>query len=351
MTKANTIEKSYYLKQWNEWPLPVLRVPAKLNPFNNIGVDLSIVLASHLPYENIKFLTVYGMLMGAERAGMLDGIHTLVEATSGNTGIVLATMAKSFGIEHVTLVVAPDLPDGKRYPLIMAGAEIIPPEKGLSTIGTARKLGGGGWKARGWRAHKGVLNLDQYANPAGADMHADFTAPKILKQLSSPPTLFVSGIGTGGTLIGISRYLRRHESGKPVIVGVLLKPGNEIPGVRDLTRMEEITLPWRESIDDYVEIETQPSYLAAAWFNWIMGITPGPSSGLAYLGTLQFIQKQKMAGTLDSLRNKKGRVHAAILFPDGNRPYGDRFMANLPLYCLNPSTAPPPWKFPGRELW
>jgi cysteine synthase B len=297
----------------------------------------------HLPYENLKFLTVYGLLEGAEEAGMLKGVHTLVEATSGNTGVVLANMAKAFGIPRVKLVVAPDLPDGKRYPLILAGAEIVPPESGLSTIGTARKLGGGGWKSHGWESDNGCLNLDQYANPDGTKLHSSFTAPTILEQLAYPPTVFVMGVGTGGTLVGVSKYLRDKAKGTK-IVGVLLAPGQEIPGVRDLNRMKEILLPWRESLDRSVEVETRPSYLASLWFTWVTGLTPGPSSGFAYLGALEFLREHKDAGTLDSLRDDQGRIHVVILFPDGSRPYGDRFMANIPTeYITSPSTAPLPW--------
>ncbi len=344
------MESSYYLKHWNEWPLPVMAVPDKLNPFKADGADLSVAVAYHLPYENIKFLTVYGLLSGARDSGVLRGVDTLIEATSGNTGVVLSAMAKSFGPLRVKLVVAPDLPEGKRYPLIMAGADIIPPEEGLSAVATARKLGGGGWKAVGWRSDNGCLNLDQYANIDGAKPHTNFTAPKILEQLAYPPTVFVTGVGTGGTLVGVSKHLRQKLDNISV-VGVLCSPGQEVPGVRDLKRMKDITLPWKESLDEIVEIDTRPSYLASLWFNWLSGLTLGPSSGFAYLGALKSLSKHKAEGTLDTLRNDKGKIHAVILFPDSNRPYGDRFMANLPFDYLNASTAPLPWQFPGNELW
>lgn len=340
--------KSYYLEHWDKWPLPVLPVPDILNPFKEDGVNLWAALAYHLPYQNIKFLTVFGMLRAAEKEGKLEGVHTLVEATSGNTGVVLAAMAKSFGISRVKLVVAPDLPEGKRYPLIMTGAELIPPEEGLSAIGTARKMGGGGWRKKDWCADNGILNLDQYANPEGTTLHDLFTAPTLL-ELMPPPSLFVAGVGTGGSLVGVSRFLRCNLD-KVTIVGVLLAKGQEIPGVRDLDRMKEITLPWREAADEVVEIGTRPSYLASLWFNWVMGITPGPSSGFAYLGALKYLCKQNDRG-MNALRDSNGRINCAILFPDSNRPYGDRFMANLPADCLKQSTAPLPWEFPGHELW
>lgn len=336
-------ERSYYLKNWKSWTLPVIPVPEKLNPFKAENVDLSVVLTSHLPYESVKFLTVLGLLEGAEKKGRLEDVHTLVEATSGNTGIVLAAMAKSFSIPIVKLVVANDLPEGKRLPLVMTGARLIPPTEGLSAIGTARELGK-------WDGRDGCLNLDQYSNLDGTVLHDTFTASRILDQVAYPPTVFVAGVGTGGTLVGVSKHL--HERRENItVVGVLLKQGNEIPGVRDLARMKEITLPWRESTDTIVEIESRPSYLAALWFNWVMGITPGPSSGFAYLGALKFLRIQKEMDLLDKLRDKHGRIHVVILFPDGNRPYGDRFMANLPSDYLKESTAPMPWGFPGHALW
>jgi|GEM_PF-1013206 len=325
------------------WPLPVIPIPDELNPFSADDVELFAAVAFHLPYENIKFLTVLGLLEGAQERGALEGTHTIVEATSGNTGIVLAGMAKAFGIPRVKLVVSPDLPDGKRYPLILAGAETIPPYDEMSGIATARKIGGGGWKPENWRHDNGHLNLDQYANPDGAKPHADITAGKILEQMDHPPTVFVAGIGSGGTLIGSAKTLRERTDGAVTTVGVLLAPGHEIPGVRDENRMKEITLPWREAADDIVYMETRPSYLASLWLNWITGTTPGPSSGFAYMGALKFLEKRKTAKTLDGLRAKDGKVRVVILFPDGQRPYGDRFTANLPYDWMRPSTAPLPW--------
>lgn len=333
----------YYADTTHAWPIPVVPIPALLNPFHEDRVELFAALTNHLPYENVKFLTVLGLLKGAHRCGVLAGTHTLVEATSGNTGIVLAGMAKAFDIPRVTLVVSPDLPDGKRYPLMLAGADIMAPHDDLSAIATARKIGGGGWKETGWQHDNGILNLDQYANMDGALLHTEITGPRILEQMNQPPTVFVSGIGTGGTLIGIARALRERTNNKLTTVGVLLAPGHEIPGVRDENRMKEITLPWRQATDAIVYMETRPSYLASLWLNWTMGITPGPSSGFAYMGALAFLKKHADAKTLDGLRAKDGTIRVTVLFPDGNRPYGDRFTANLPYDWMRRSTAPLPW--------
>lgn len=344
LKKEGSVKKGFYLENWHKLSLPVVQIANELNPFYNKGVVFYAALANHLPYENIKFITVYGLLQNALDVGALQKTKILVEATSGNTGVALALMAKHFGINKVKLVVAPDIPDGKRYPLILAGAELIYPKEGLSAIATAREMGGGGWKPDGWQPDSGYLNLDQYANPFGAEPHSTFTADKIVEKLFyNTPSIFVSGIGTGGTMVGIGKYIKRNNM-RAVNIGVLLKAGSEIPGVRDLNRMKEITLPWRDFSDGIVEIGSRQSYLASLWLNWVMGITPGPSSGFAYLGALKFI-KSLIDSKLDSFRDDHDKVRVVVIFPDGNRPYGDRYMANLPFECLSPATAPLPWNW------
>lgn len=334
------------------WPIPVLRVPALLNPFEADGVDMCLALMQYLPYESVKYLSVLSVLQGARNSGVLEHVHTLIEATSGNTGVALALQAGAFGIPRVKLVVPPDLPAGKRDMLVMAGAELVSPLEEMNCIATARKLGGGGWREEGWTADNGVLNLDQYGNPACTRWYAEYAVPLILRQLKFVPSVFVAGIGTGGSAIGFGNGLRScgEEAGFPKkVVGVFLKKGEEVPGVRDLERMGEIRLPWRKALSDTVEVTTRPSYLASLWLGWVMGLNVGPSSGLAYLGALKFIHEQK--SELGQLRDGEGKVRVLILCPDGNRSYGDRFLANIRTEFLKPFGAPSPWKFPGLELW
>ena len=310
------MDLNYYLDRWNRWQFPIAVVPNKLNPFAADGVVISVVLMGHLPYENSKFITVLGLLQGATKRRVLYGVDTLVESTSGNTGLVLSSVARFFGISRVILVVNPNLPPGKRIPLVLSGAEVIAPNEGMSGIATARMMGGGGWKPDDWQSNGPCLNLDQYANPDGTELHTKYTAEKILAQMdNNPPTVFVAGMGTGGTLIGISNRFRKRLKNIS-IVGVLASPENEIPGVRDLNQMKEVKLPWRESLDKVMQIKAKPSYLASMWLSWVMGLTVGPSSGFAYLGALKFLKQSKKDGTLDKLRNRKGKVNVTILFAD-----------------------------------
>jgi cysteine synthase len=153
-------------------------------------------------------------------------------------------------------------------------------------------------------------------------------------------------VGTGGTVIGLGAGLRERVE-DVTVVGAMCASGEEIPGVRDLERMKEITLPWQDALSDCIEVEARVSYLSSLWFNWAEGLTPGLSGGLTYVAALKFLKKRKDEGTLDALRSKDGKIQTVIVFHDGWRPYlVDRFPM-LPTDYQSPTTAPKPWEL----LW
>jgi len=331
-------------------PLNVIPVPKELNPFHGDGVDISVALAYKLPFENIKFLTVLGLLQSANEAGKLENVTELVEATSGNTGHVLTALAPFFGIKRVTLVVPPDLPQGKREPLEVLGANLIHPLPGMSGVATARHLGGGGWKGdmSKWQLVDGVFNLDQYTYPGNSLYHRIYLGPKILEK-AKDITGAVVGVGTGGTLTGVAACLRRQVD-KVNIGAVILKHTFEVPGVRDRARLDpkEVGQPWEQSIDPgcCVEVETRVSYVTSLWFFWLLGLEPGPTGGFNFAGTLKVIKKLLEDGRLHRDPHT-GRAHFVTVFPDTMRPYWNLFKAHLPLDLLKRETAPKPWEL----LW
>ncbi|MCL4392400.1 pyridoxal-phosphate dependent enzyme [Patescibacteria group bacterium] len=345
--------KNFYLETFadkhRDWPLLVVPVADALNPFKEDKVEMYAVLGYSMPYETMKFLAVLGLLQDAKAKGMLEGVKTLIDGTSGAFGLVMAAIAPAepFNIPKITLVMKEDVPHGKKYPPYLVGAHIIPPLEGLSPIATARKLGGGGWKPDGeWTmSPEGWLDLDQYANPANASFYRTWAAPRILAQVPQVTTLVVP-VGTGGSVVGIGGGVREKLDGKVTVVGAMCAPGHEVPGVRDLMGMKEILLPWRDAIDERIEVETRVSYLSALHFAWHQGITPGVSSGLTYAAGLKFLRSEKEKGTLDRLRHKKsGIIKVVMIFHDNFRPYvADRFTVFLPLEWQRPSTAPMPWE-------
>lgn len=344
------MRSNFYLEQGIEnWPLPVARVKhEELNPFIKDGVEMYVLLGYEAPYGGMKSYAALGMLRNALESGVYQKGDGLIEATSGAFGLPLVNFALtgSFGASEVVLVMNNDVPIGKSVAPFLAGASTRFPEGTLSGIATARKLGGGGWKPDGqWkRPENGLLNLDQYANPANSHFYHRFAAPKVFGSVGAIDVL-VSPVGTGGTLIGFSKFFRERTD-KLLVVGAMCAKGTEVPGVRDLDKMAEITQPWREALDVRIEVEQKLAYLCSAWFHWLMGITPGVSSGLDYFAALRFLAGLKKAQELDSVRNKKGTIRVLIVFHDGFRPYVvDRFLANLLTEWQKPSTAPLPSKF------
>jgi len=315
--------------------IPIWEIPPILNPFYSDGVDLYAAIMYRLPYENIKFLTVLGLLVDAKDREIDLSDKPLVEATSGNTGIALGYLgvAHPFNAPGVILVVNSDLPDGKRDPLVLTGAEIIHPRPGMSGIATARAM------------HKeGVArNLDQYANPAGYRIHEFLTGPAVFEELPEKSIdVLVADIGTGGTVIGLSRFFKQQLGDNNVtVVGALLEDGEEVPGVRDRARMKEISLPWEKAVNQVVEVPKDPCYRLAAIDHRFGGVTGGPSSGMVRVAANRFLAGEKLAGRLDSHRHNDGRVRVLMVFPDGSRAYGDRFMANVPFHTKPEWFVPP----------
>jgi cysteine synthase len=324
-------------------PLRIVPLPLdeRINPFVDDGLRISAVMACDLPpQQNIKILSVLGMLLDAHESGGLVGVKELIEATSGNTGLALIALARYFGISRATLVVQSDLTVGKKDPIELSfpgKLSFILPDEGCSGIASARNRG----------KVPGFLNLGQYDNPHNSDLHEAYTGPEIFKVVPDI-CLYVGGIGTGGTTYGIMKFLRQHiENVKGL--GVFCEPDEKVPGVRDFKRMEEITFPWRLGIDASVEINTRQAYLTTLWLSWLTGEMIGPSGGFAHAGLLDFMWSCKEIGkpyNLDDLRIKKGPkaglIEVVEMIPDGFRPYADHFRANLPADFLNPLTSPLP---------
>jgi [CysO sulfur-carrier protein]-thiocarboxylate-dependent cysteine synthase len=172
-------------------------------------VRLWAKLEDHNPTGSIKDRAAIAMIEAAEKDGSLQPGATILEPTSGNTGISLAMVAKQRGYKLVCVM--PENTSVERRQLLeMFGAQIIySPAAGGSNQAVA--------VAKGLAAeHEDWVMLYQYGNPANAQAHYDGTGPEILADL---PTIthFVAGLGTTGTLMGVSRYLREQKPGVQVI--------------------------------------------------------------------------------------------------------------------------------------
>ena len=185
---------------------PLVGLP-NLSPTSD--VRLWAKLEDHNPTGSIKDRAAIKMIEAAEKEGLLQPGATILEPTSGNTGISLAMVARQRG--YKLICVMPENTSVERRQLLeMYGAKIISsPAAGGSNqaVAVAKELAA---------QHDDWVMLYQYGNPANALAHYEGTGPEIVSDLPSI-THFVAGLGTTGTLMGVSRYLREHKPGVQVI--------------------------------------------------------------------------------------------------------------------------------------
>ncbi len=192
-----------------------------------IGADTGNVILAKLegnnPAGSVKDRAALSMIMRAERAGRIKPGDTLIEATSGNTGIALAMAAAIRGYRMV-LVMPENQSVERRQTMRAFGAELIvtPREGGMEL---ARDM------AERMRDEGQGVILDQFANPDNPEAHFEGTGPEIWRQTEGGVTHFVSSMGTTGTIMGVSRFFK---STNPAIEIVGCEPaeGAQIPGIR-----------------------------------------------------------------------------------------------------------------------
>ena len=187
------------------------------------GVTVYGKLEGHNPGGSVKDRAAYGMIKGAMDRGEIKKGVRLVEATSGNTGIALAMIANVFGID-ITLIMPENATKERVQTMKAYGARVIltPAEK---TIEFSRTM------AEKMAQDEGYHMLNQFANPDNWGMHYQTTGPEIWNATNGQITHFVSSMGTTGTIMGVSRYLK-EQNPNVQIVGVQPTDGSRIPGIR-----------------------------------------------------------------------------------------------------------------------
>jgi len=310
-----------FLNPANHPPLPLVELPASLNPFADKGVRLFAKMMCLLPLGNVKSLPAYAMLEAADTQGKLEGVSTLIENSSGNTVFSLAAIGRAFGISRTRAIVSHEVSPGKLKLLQIFGVDVTVKEEPIcpdpddpeSGIHLAARLG----KEEGW------FNPGQYSNAANPEAHERLTGPQMWEQTDKQMTVFCAGLGTTGTFVGAGAYLKR-QSPSVVTVGVVRKPNNPVPGVRTPALLRDIAFDWKRTSDAIEEVGTKISYEKSLELCRV-GLQAGPSSGFAYAGLLQFLRRETESGRLDRLRNAEGEVVAVFVCPDSPMPYLDEY--------------------------
>ncbi len=236
----------------------------------NPKVKIFCKMEGQNPGGSVKDRAAYNMLRSALDRGVIKKGDKLVEATSGNTGIALAMVAKVLGLE-MTLI----MPDNSTKERVLSmeayGAKVIltPAAK---TIEYSRVL------AEQMRDEEGYFMLNQFGNPDNYMAHYKTTGPEIWRDTKGKVTHFVSAMGTTGTIMGVSRYLKEMNPAVQ-IVGTQPTDGSSIPGIR---RWSPEFLPEifeRERVDRVIDVSQQQATEMTRRMAKEEGILAGMSSG------------------------------------------------------------------------
>ncbi|MBA2590817.1 MAG: cysteine synthase CysM [Gammaproteobacteria bacterium] len=263
-------------------------------------------LEGNNPAGSVKDRPALSMIRRAEERGEIRPGDTLIEATSGNTGIALAMAAAIKGY-HMVLVMPEHMSLERRGAMRAFGAEmVLTPAAGSmeAAIDRARDLA---------REGRGRI-LDQFSNPDNPRSHYEGTGPEIWRDTDGAITHFVSSMGTTGTIMGVSRFLKEKDRSIQ-IVGVQPKSGACIPGIR---RWPEAYLPriyQPERVDRVIDVgqdeaETMTRALAAR-----EGIFAGVSSGGAVAAALRLADEVRGAVIVVIICDRGDRYLSTSLFP------------------------------------
>lgn len=234
------------------------------------GVRVFGKLEGQNPGGSVKDRAAYGMIKGALDRGELREGMRLVEATSGNTGIALAMIARVFGIP-ITLVM-PENSTAERVQTMEAyGAQVIltPAEK---TIEYSREY------AEELAQGSDYLMLNQFANDDNWRAHYHSTGPEIWRDTAGQVTHFVSSMGTTGTIMGTSRYLKAQDP-KIQIIGVQPTAGSSIPGIRRWSPEFLPAIYEPERVDQIIDVSEEEAQLTMRRLAQEEAIFGGMSSG------------------------------------------------------------------------
>lgn len=228
---------------------------------------------------SVKDRAALGMITAIEASGILEG-RSLVEATSGNTGIALAMIAS---LKQIPIrLVMPNTATRERVATMRAyGAEVELIEGGMErAIDRARSLEASG-------SH---LMLNQFGNPANPQMHYQTTGPEIYEATEGKVTHFVSAMGTTGTIMGTSRYLKERNPDIQ-IVGVQPDGESKIPGIRRWPQEYLPAIFEPERVDQIIDVRSEEALKTARRLTRSEGIFCGPSSGGACWAALQVAER------------------------------------------------------------
>jgi cysteine synthase B len=284
---------------------PIVQIN-KLNP--NPQVNIFAKLEGNNPGGRIKDRIALKMLEVAEKSGKLTKSKTIIEATSGNTGIAIAMIAavKGYSVE----IVMSDAVSVERQKMIAAfGAKITLTDGKLGTDGAIKKV-----RQLIAEFPEKYYCPDQFSNNNNILAHFETTAAEIWQQMDGKIDYFVAAIGTSGTLMGVSQYLKKKNSAIKVVSAEPVK-GHYIQGLKNMKEAIVPAIYDRSKLDDIIMVETEDAYELARQIARSEGIFCGMSSGAAMYASLEIAKKISRSAS----GGKSGNI--VTIFPDRGEKY------------------------------
>lgn len=271
----------------------------------NSGNTILLKLEGNNPAGSVKDRPAASMIAEAERQGHIRPGDTLIEATSGNTGIALAMVAAIKGYRMI-LIMPDNMTTERKTAMTAYGAELILVSKEQSMEG-ARDL------AQQMQAEGKGKVLDQFANPDNPLAHYGGTGPEIWRQTEGRITHFVSAMGTTGTIMGTSRFLKEKNPAIQII-GLQPQEGASIPGIRRWSEAYLPTIFERSRVDRVMDLAQEDAEKTMRQLACMEGIFCGVSSGGAVAAALQLAQEVQNATIVTIICDRGDRYLSSGVF-------------------------------------
>lgn len=280
---------------------------------HGLGAKIYAKLESFNPAGSVKDRIALAMIEDAEARGLLKSGDTVIEPTSGNTGIGIAAIGVAKGY-HVCIVMPETMSEERRRLIRAYGAELVLTEG-------AKGMKGAIARAEELKRERGGVILGQFTNPANPAVHYRTTGPEIWRDTQGKIDVFVAGVGTGGTLTGAGKYLKEKN---PAVTVVAVEPASSpvlSGGSAGAHKIQGIGAGFvpdvldRSVYDEVIAVTNEDAFSAAREIGK-EGFLAGISSGAALWAACEVAKRPENA-----------RKNIVVIFPDG----GDRYLST-PLF-------------------